>query len=416
MDINLKNFIIPKYYNMINTILSNELGKSHYWIHGGRGSQKSCFFAFAIILTIIKNTNVNALVLRKVERTLKNSVYNTIIWAINMLGLNNLFKATTSPLEIVYLPTSQVIMFRGADDPLKLKSIRPSKGYIGITWFEEVDQFEGEEELRSILQSTNRGGDRFWNFYSFNPPRSRDNWTNLYVQDKRIDKMVIHSTYLDVPKQWLGEQFYFDAEHLRETKYDFYKWEYLGIAIGSGGLVFDNLEKRKITPEDEKMFDYVYYGVDFGFTTDPFAFVKVGYNARNRILYVLDEIYEYSLKVRSAVTLIKERINQEFYVVIADSSEPRTIAEFNDYGINMTGARKGQGSVEHGLKFLEGLYKIVIDEDKAPNTWREFTSYEFKKDRSGKYISGYSDKNNHTIDAVRYALEDIMTNNSVKYY
>ena len=111
---------------------------------------------------MIANPDVNALVLRKVGNTLKDSVYNQVLWAIDQLGLNAYFKATKNPLEIIYKHTGQKIYFRGADDPLKIKSIKPDKGYIGITWFEELDQFSGEEEIRNILQSTNRGGSVFW--------------------------------------------------------------------------------------------------------------------------------------------------------------------------------------------------------------------------------------------------------------
>lgn len=413
IEIDFSKLIIKKYYKLLNDVLNHKY--THYWEKGGRGSTKSSNIGFKIPLLILQNQDVNALVLRKVSRTLKDSVYNQISWCIDKMGLNEYFQETTSPLEIKYKPTGQKIYFRGADQPSKIKSIKPKRGYIGICWFEELDQFNGEEEIRNILQSVNRGGTKFWNFYSYNPPKSRDNWVNVNVNDKRDDKIVIHSSYLDVPVDWLGEQFIKEAEHLKKTKPHLYEHEYLGIPIGIGGSVFDNIESREILDEEINSLNKFYYGIDFGFAIDPFAWCKVAYDPKKNILWIVDEIYQIKLKNKKAAELIKEKFEKNNYYITADSAEPKSIAELNEYGLKIVPAKKGPDSVEHGIKWLQSLDKIIIDNNRTPNIHREFMNYEYEIDKNGNFISSYPDKNNHTIDAVRYAVEKISSNKKIKW-
>ena len=142
--------------------------------------------------------------------------------------------------------TGQKIFFRGADDKEKIKSIAPDFGYIAIVWFEELDQFAGPEEIRNIEQSAIRGGDLAWIFKSFNPPKSANNWANQYLQEPKDNRMIVRSTYLDVPKEWLGQPFIEEAEHLKEIRPEAYEHEYMGIANGNGGAVFEYVEVRRV--------------------------------------------------------------------------------------------------------------------------------------------------------------------------
>lgn len=412
MKINLLDHTIAHFDDFLYDIV--EHNHTQYWSSGGRGSTKSSFISLIIVVLMVNNPLVNVLIIRKVGATLKDSVYNQILWAIEELGLSAYFKATKNPLEITYIPTGQKIFFRGADDPLKIKSIKPQKGYIGITWFEELDQFNGEEEVRNILQSANRGGQDYWNFFSFNPPKSRDNWANIAIEQKRADKLTIHSTYLNVPREWLGEQFFIDAEELRKINPLAYEHEYEGKAVGTGGDVFENVESREITDEEIKLMEYRYDGIDFGFAVDPFVWLSVAYDKRSKTLYFIDEIYEVKLGNSSAVEKIKAKGRGD-KVITADSAEPRTISEFRNLGLSrIIGAKKGPDSVEHGISWLQGLAKIVIDKNRTPNAHREFTHYEYERDKNGNYISRFPDKDNHTIDATRYALESILSQRYVK--
>ena len=241
ININLKDCIIPMYDNLLTDILKH--GHTHYVMAGGRGSTKSSFVGIAIPLIIIQNPKVHAVCFRKIGNTIQNSIYAQICWGIYQLGLENLFRIPkTYSTPITYLPTGQKIYFMGLDDPMKVKSIRPQFGYIGVTWFEELDQYAGENELRTVTQSTMRGGNTFWDFRTFNPPISKNNWANEYAEDcetfRRESTIVVRNTYLDVPENWLGTQFIEEAEELKSINERAYIHEYLGQAIGTGGMYF----------------------------------------------------------------------------------------------------------------------------------------------------------------------------------
>lgn len=379
-----------------------------YVLHGGRGSTKSSFVGLEIINLIKKNPTMHALACRKVENTLRDSVYNQIKWAIGALGLENEFYTKLSPLEIEYLPTGQKIYFRGCDDPTKIKSIKPSFGYIGILWLEELDQFNGAEQVRSIEQSAIRGGDDAFIFKTFNPPKTANNWANKYIKIPKENQFQLHNDYLSVPSKWLGKTFIEEAEHLKSVNPTAYEHEYMGVANGNGGNVFDNVEIRTITDEEISQFDRLYYGVDFGWYPDVWAFAKVHYDAARRTLYILEESRENkkSNKETYDIMVNKHHIKPNDKI-ICDSAEPKSIEDYRSYGLFARGAIKGPGSVDYSMKWLQSLNKIVIDNARTPGTATEFLDYEYERDKNGEVITGYPDKNNHSIDCIRYALNDV---------
>ena len=262
-DIRLSEKIGSAFYDVAHDVFHH--GHTHYDFSGGRGSLKSSTVSVLVPLLLINNPGTHALVLRKVANTIRDSVYAQYIWAIGELGMAAYWEAKVSPMELIYKPTGQKIMFRGADDPMKIKSIKVPFGYIAVTHFEEKDQFAGRAEIRTILQSTMRGGSKYWNFESYNPPISRDNWANKDSLEERTDRLCHKSTYLQAPQEWLGEQFLAEAEHLKATDERAYQHEYLGIPVGTGGNVFDNLELREITDEEMSHVDHSYQGVDYGY-------------------------------------------------------------------------------------------------------------------------------------------------------
>ena len=381
---------------------------TEYILPGGRGSTKSSGIS-CIIPELLKNhPNMHALVLRKVGNTIKDSVYAQLKWGISKLGLDSDFKFKTSPFEITYKPTEQKIYFRGADDPLKIKSIKPEFGHIGIVWFEELDQFAGPEEIRSIQQSAIRGGDKAYRFKSFNPPRSKNNWANEYTeeaQEKDPDALVVHSTYKDVPDDWLGEQFINDAEHLKEVNPAAYDNEYMGVANGNGGNVFEFIEEREITDEEIAGFDRIYQGVDWGWFPDSFAFVRVHYDAARETIYFIDEYGANKKKNSETAAEIKQR-GYDDYTITCDSAEKKSTSDYRDEGLPARDAIKGPGSVEYSMKWLQGK-KLVFDSRRTPKARKEFKKYEYERDKDGNIISGYPDKDNHFIDATRYATEPL---------
>ena len=379
---------------------------THYDLSGGRGSLKSSVASLLGIRLIMEHSDIHGLVLRKVGNTLRDSVYAQYIWAIGQLGVAEYWEAKKSPLDLIYKPTGQRIMFRGADDPMKIKSIKVESGYIGYTHFEEKDQFAGREEIRNILQSTMRGGSVFWNIESYNPPISRDNWANKDSAEDRPDRISMHSTYLDIDNpEWLGEQFINEAELLRARDEKAWLHEYGGVAVGTGGNVFENLEIRTITEEEIKSFDRIYQGVDWGWFPDPFAFVRVHYDKARETIYFIDECYEQKFSNERSAQWIKDSGYNDTWIT-CDSAEPKSIADYRSMGINAKAAVKGPGSVDYGMKWLQKR-KIVMDRRRTPCAVEEFTSYEFEKNKDDEWISGYPDANNHLIDALRYAMERV---------
>jgi PBSX family phage terminase large subunit len=386
-------------------------------LKGGRGGWKSSYPGLKIPELIMANPSMHAICVRNVKDTLKDSVFEQLKWGIEKLGVADRFKFTTSPLQIVYRPTNQRIYFRGADDPIKIKSIKPPFGYIGIVWFEEFDQYAGEAAIRNIRQSALRGTDengesRAIVFETFNPPPTAQAWANKYVADiearqgtenEKVGTEILHTSYKDVPREWLGDEFIQEAEDLKRTNPRAYANEYGGEITGTGGNVFENLEIREITGEEIENFDRIKQGLDWGYFPDPTAFVRLYYDAARMTIYVFDELYRVKTGNEELVVLLNEYKHDQ---TIADNAEEKSIAFFRSNGYNMRACVKGAGSVDFGIKWLASRVKIVIDRRRCPNTAREFESYEYMKDKDGNFISGYPDAENHFIDAVRYALND----------
>lgn len=382
-------------------------GHTYYVLAGGRGSTKSSYISLEILLLLMQNPMCHAVILRKVGNTIRNSVFSQMEWAIDTFHLQNCFKVTVSPPTITREKTGQKILFFGVDDKAKIKSIKLPFGYIGIVWYEELDQFSGMEEIRNLNQSLLRGGNKFWCFSSYNPPKSAQNWVNEEMIFSDSDRLVHHSTYLDVPPEWLGAQFIEEAEKLKVKNEAAYRHEYLGEVTGTGGSVFDNVRDISLSDKDIFQFDKRYYGLDFGFAVDPLAFVSMYYDAKKEDLYIFDEIYQIKLTNRQAARFIQKKITENA-IVHADSAEPKSIRELNEYGIHAVGAKKGPDSVDFGMKWLQSLHAIYIDKTRCPNAFKEFVMYEYEQTRDGEYISAYPDKNNHAIDAVRYGCESVM--------
>lgn len=404
-EVRLSSLLGSSWFGLARDVF--EHGHTHYDLSGGRGSLKSTTISILVPLLLIQHPDTHALVLRKVGNTLRDSVYAQYIWAIGELGMASYWDARKTPMELVYKPTGQKIMFRGADDPMKIKSIKVPFGYIAVTHFEEKDQFAGRAEIRTILQSTMRGGSQFWNFESYNPPISRDNWANLDTQEERSDRMCHKSTYLEAPEEWLGEQFIAEAEYLKENNEKAYQHEYLGIPVGTGSDVFENIEVREITDEEINTFDRIYNGVDWGFYPDPWAFNRCAYNSAQQELFIFDELEANKLgNKETADMLIDHGITRED-AITADSAEPKSVADYKKYGLKCIGAEKGAGSVERSMQWLQRLNRIVIDPKRCPRTKDEFIRYEYDRNKDGEIMTGYPDRDNHHIDAVRYATERI---------
>lgn len=407
-----KPFVLP--WNVISPAFIEALHEfedkvlDEYVFTGGRGSTKSSFISLKIIEIIKNNPTMNAVIVRQVANTLRDSVFAQMQWAIGVLNLEEEFKCTTSPLEMTYKPTGQKIYFRGADEPTKLKGIKVATGYIGILWLEELDQFKGPEAVRTIEQSVIRGGDKAYKFKSFNPPKTANNWANKYIKIPKKKMYLNHSNYTQVPKKWLGKAFIDDAEHLKEVNPKAYEHEYLGIANGNGGNIFDNVVIREITNDEMKIFDRIYMGLDWGWYPDKYAWTKMHYDSARQTLYIFDEYTCNKQSNRQTYDyLLTNKGLKPNDLIIADSAEPKSIGDYKDYGAFIRPAKKGPDSVAYSMKWLQSLKSIIIDNVRCPDCATEFLEYEYERTKEGEVISGYPDKNNHCIDSVRYGLNDI---------
>lgn len=404
--VRLTDLIAPPFWRVHADLKKG--GHAEYWLAGGRGSTKSSFISVEIIQGLLRDPEANAIIYRRVAATLRESVFEQMIWAIDRLQLRPYFKVRLSPLELQYKPTGQRILFRGADDPAKSKSIKLSKGYFGYLWFEELAEFDGMDAVRTIKASIIRGGAAAITFYSYNPPKSAQSWVNRERREIRPDRLTHESTYLGVPREWLGKPFIREAEALRDTNEAAYRHMYLGEITGTGGQVFDNVSLRSITQEDIDGFGQTYAGLDFGWFPDPLHFVRCAYQPAAGRLYIYDEYRTVKTSNSDAFKHLQEKHGlTAAEEVIADSADMKSVSDLRSYGMRCVGATKGPGSVRASIKWLQQLREIVIDPVRCPAAAKEFTEYECEKTRDGSFVEAYPDANNHAIDAVRYAMNRV---------
>jgi phage terminase large subunit len=379
---------------------------------GGRGSGKSSDIAH-IIVQLLMRYAVNAVGIRKVDNTLELSVFAQIRWAIAEQGVAHLFKVNKSPMRITYIPRGNYMVFRGAQDPERIKGLKDAHFPFAIAWIEELAEFKTEEEVTTITNSLLRGeladGLFYKFFFSYNPPKRKQSWVNkkYETQFQAKNTFVHHSTYLDNP--YIAPEFITEAEERKEKNTRSYEWEYLGKAVGSGVVPFDNLKFETISDEQLATFDNIRQGMDFGYGPDPFSFVRWHYDKKKRIIYAIDELYGQKLSNREVAKWLKEK-GYHSEIITADSAEPKSIDELKkEHNVpRVKGAKKGPDSVQYGEEWLDDLEAIVIDAKRTPNIAREFESIDYQTDKDGNPRPRLEDKENHTIDATRYAMEQDM--------
>ncbi len=421
--VDVKRHIAPCYLPLHEDIKAEKY--RFYNLPGGRGSCKSSFVSLEIVDGIQRDPTgkSNAIVFRKVAGTMRDSVFSQIAWAIDLLGVSQLWKATVSPMMYEYRPTGAQILFRGLDDAGKLKSIKPRHGLFRYVWFEEFAELNGANFARNILQSVMRGqGVNPQVFRSFNPPISKSNWVNQFVAEPDVQSITLHTTYKDIPAEWLGEAFILEAERLEAVNEQAYRHEYLGEATGTGAEVFPALEVREITAEEVQNMQYFFSGVDFGFAADPACFIRCSYDRKHETIYILNEIYKRGMSNRQLAENIAPIVAgdvkssgytsyisglqfQDHSDIYCDAAEPKSIADLRDCGLKQARAcHKEPGCVAYRVKWLQHR-RIVVDPARTPNAARELANYEYEKDKDGNVLSSLPDRDNHSIDSLSYALD-----------
>jgi len=391
----------------------------HYVEKGGRGSSKSTTIDMALIMNRMR-TNTHALVARKHAKTIRGTARNNIIWTLYHLGVEKSWEWSNKPtadMTMTYKPTGTKIYFEGADSD-KIKGWKTPDMPTTDILFEEITDFKTDEELSSIILSILRQklpeGYKYSFFYSYNPPKRRSHWVNKKYETQFIDDNIYvhHSDYRTnhhLPKEFIDE-----AENAKRKSMHRYRWEFLGEPIGSGLVPFDNLTFREITDEEFKTFDNVRCGNDWGYAVDPEAFVAWHYDKTRKKIYAMHDIYGIKMSNEELSKRI-HKLGFEREKTIADSAEPKSIAQLKQLGCRFIGAKKGKGSVETGEKWLDELEEIVIDPRRTPDIAREFEGIDYETDKDGNTLSRLVDKDNHTIDGTRYAFENDMTNKGMKF-
>ena len=407
----LSEFLPPKFHSVWRATLNQDI--LNIVCKGGRGSGKSSDIAH-IVTQLLMRYAVNAVGIRYVDNTLEQSLYEQMKWAIEQQGVSHLFKFNKSPLRITYKPRGNYMIFRGAQNPERIKSLKDSKFPFAIGWIEELAEFKNEDEVTTITNSLLRGelddGLFYKFFYSYNPPKRKQSWVNKKYETSFQPKntFIHHSTYKDNP--FISKEFLSEVEAARARNPRRAEWEYDGKAIGSGIVPFDNLriEAGSITDEMVANFDNIRQGLDYGYATDPLAFVRWHYDKKRNCIYAIDELYEVKCSNRRAAQWIKS--NKYHYQDIIAEVEPKSNAEMrNEHDISkIRQVTKGPDSVEYGEKWLDDLDAIYIDPIRTPNIAKEFENIDYQTYRDGNPKPRLEDKDNHTIDATRYAFNDDM--------
>lgn len=403
--IRISEIISPQFYGVHNAIKKADYDA--FWLKGGRGSTKSAFVAIQIIKGIMQDPDANCLAARKVGATVRKSLMETLLWAIDVLEVSRYFRRTYSPAEITYIPTGQQIVLVGLDDPQKLKSIKTRRGYFKYLWFEEAAEFSGTSELRSVEQSVLRGGASFVEFVTFNPPKDPEHWINKEVKAEVKGRLVHHSTYLEVQKEWLGDKFIREAETLKERDFLAYDNEYMGNPVGRLDQVVFHGKWEVANEIDETGIESFYYGADWGFSVDPTTLVRCFIKDDN--LYITHEAHGVGVEFEELPRLFDTVPRSRDYTIRADSARPETISYMQRQGFVIVPVKKGAGSVEDGIEFMRGSFKKIVIHSRCKNVIHEMKNYSYKVDRHTKDVLPIlAAGNDHCIDAIRYALEPLI--------
>ena len=379
---------------------------------GSRASKKSKTTALNLIVRMMQYPQANTLVIRKVYRTLKDSCFTELKWAINRLGAAAFWEVRESPLELTYRPTGQKIYFRGLDDPLKITSITVETGYLCWAWLEEAYEVLNEDDFNMLDESIRgaipkqTGLFKQWTI-TFNPWNEK-HWLKSRFFDKELPDILAMTTNFRC-NEWLDEADLRVFEEMRKNNPRRFKVAGEGDWGIVDGLVYENWEEKAFSLDEIKAIPGMKsaFGLDFGYTADPTALFCGLVDTAARTIWVFDEMYEKGLSNRR----IAEKIKSMGYAkerIRADCAEPKSIDEIRDEGIyNVRECRKGRDSINNGIQFIQD-YHIIIH-PRCVNFLTEIGLYRWDEDKSGKKLNKPVDEFNHLMDAMRYALEDVLT-------
>lgn len=376
---------------------------------GGRGSIKSNFWAALAEETIYNDPMSHVVYTRRYKTDLRGSVYNQFVKTITRHGKLDEWDFTTSPMKATYIKTGQTVWFLGADKPISAKSATLQFGYVKLLIHEECDEMAGIEQMDNIEDTFLRSDIFALDIKVYNPPKSASNFMNAYTVSKIGDPstFICHSYYYNVPVSWLGQRFFDRANWFLVNKPKYYANNYDGEVTGTGGNIFENVESRQITDSEIDSFGDVINGLDFGFN-HPQTFIRAHYDADNDVLYPFYEVWSRKCKNSTFARKIKAFKTVE---IIADSARPDSIAEMQDWGFDVIGAKKRWASNkgrDYCWEWLQQTTKIVIDPERTPHLYDEMTKLEFEQLKDGSFSSQYPTLGEDCIMALIYGLNRVI--------
>lgn len=381
-------------------------------VKGSRRSKKSKTMALWTIYNIMKYPNSNILVVRKTFRTLKDSCFTELKWAIKRLGVEQWWEAKESPLEMTYKPTGQKIYFRGLDDPLKITSIAVEVGVLSWMWIEEAYEITSEADFDTLAESML--GDCPEGLFkqitlTFNPWNEKT-WIKKRFFDVPSEDVLAMTTNYKC-NEWLSKEDIKVFDEMKRRNPRRFSVAGLGEWGVTDGLIYENWKEQEFKLEELKNCKSA-FGLDFGYTNDPSAFFVGFLDLENKKLYVWDEFYEKGLSNKKIADLVtsmgyrKERIT-------ADSAEPKSIDELNTLGLRVSAAKKGKDSILNGVQWIQDL-EIIIH-PRCVNFLTEISNYTWDEDKFGNKLNKPIDDFNHLMDAMRYGLEQYILGNKWLY-
>lgn len=381
---------------------------------GSRASKKSKTTALWYIVNMMKHHNANLLVVRKSYRTLKDSCFTELRWAIQRLGVGDFWDYRLNPLEIIYKPTGQKIYFRGLDDPLKVTSITVDVGSLCWLWIEEAYEI-GKEEDFDMLDESIRGqvdGDLFKQVtLTFNPWNERHWLKSRFFDKEDPDTLAITTNYLC--NEWLDKADFAVFERMKQNNPRRYNVAGLGNWGVVEGVVYERWREEMFSLADLPKDAQPAFGLDFGYTNDPSALFCGYISIEQKRLYVWDEMYKKGLSNKAIYDEIC-RLGYQKERITADCAEPKSIDELKGLGIRrIEPAKKGRDSVNNGIQWIQDL-EIIIH-PRCVNFLLEISLYSWRKDKFGKALNEPEDDNNHLMDAMRYGLEKYIQKNKWLY-
>lgn len=412
MKINYQKYYLPDIVGRGYKTFWNFKGRYRV-CKGSRASKKSKTTALWFIYNLMRLPGSNLLVIRKTYRTLKDSCFTELKWAIKRLGVEQWWEVKESPLEMTYKPTGQKIYFRGLDDPLKVTSITVETGCLCWGWIEEAYEISKEADFdmldESIRGEVSEGLFKQWTF-TFNP-WNEHHWIKKRFFDNPDDEtLALTTNYLC--NEWLDEADKKVFETMKRNNPRRYQVAGLGAWGIVDGLIYENFKEQEFTLEQVKHCKSA-FGLDFGYTNDPSAFFVGFVDLENKKLYVWDEFYEKGLSNKK----IFEKISSMGYAkekITADSAEPKSIDELQTLGLrHISGAKKGKDSILNGVQWIQDL-EIIIH-PRCVNFITEISNYTWDEDKFGNKLNKPIDDFNHLMDAMRYALEAFITGNKWLY-